>query len=254
MTLGLMTTVQSAAVDGFVVYSVPDDDPHLAAVLQRPVPTVVCDQPIVAGVDRVGIDDRSAMQAIARHVLELGHRRVGVLCMRLGRDRNDGPVSAARITQAYCHVQRARLSGLRAACAEAQLDLGDITMIECSENTIAGGQAGAAALLDGDAQLTAIVCTSDVLAIGAVAEATRRGLRVPETLTVTGFDGVPDAERIGLTTIRQPMLEKGRAAGRLLFDGGDGGGPRTVMLATELVVGRTCAVPRGSHVEWFSGL
>ena len=50
------------------------------------------------------------------------------------------------------------------------------------------------------------------------------------------------------------MLEKGRAAGRLLFDGGDGGGPRTVMLATELVVGRTCAAPRGSHVEWFSGL
>src|SRR5215207_9768408 len=72
-------SVQSAAVDGFVVYSVPDDDPHLAAVLQRPVPSVVCDQPVLGGVDRVGVDDRAAMLAITRHVLGLGHRRIGAL-------------------------------------------------------------------------------------------------------------------------------------------------------------------------------
>ncbi len=249
-----MTTVNSAAVDGFVVYSVPDDDPHLAAVLQRPVPTVVCDQPVITGIDRVGIDDRAAMLAIARHVLELGHRHVGVLCMRLGRQRHDGLVSAARSREPYSHVQRARLSGLRAAFAEVDVDPAVVAMIECHEHTVAAGRAGAAELLDRDPQLTAIVCTADVLALGALAEADRRGLRVPMQLTITGFDGVPDAERIGLTTVRQPMLEKGHAAGRLLFDGGDSAGPRTVLLDTELLVGRTCGPPRTSHVEWFSGL
>ena len=254
MTSVPMSSVQSAAVDGFIVYSVPDDDPHLAAVLQRPVPTVVCDQPMVAGVDRVGIDDRAAMLAITRHVLGLGHRRIGVLCMRLGRERHAGPVSVARLRETYSHVQRARLSGLRAALSEAGVDVSEVWIVECPEHSRAAGQTGAADLLDRDPQPTAIVCTSDVLALGAVAEAGRRGLEVPGGLTVTGFDGVPDAELAGLTTIRQPMLEKGRMAGRLLFDSGDGTGPRTVLLDTELVVGRTCAPPRGSKVEWFSGL
>jgi DNA-binding LacI/PurR family transcriptional regulator len=247
-------TVQSAAVDGFVVYSVPDDDPHLAAVLQRPVPTVVCDQPVITGVDRVGIDDRAAMLSIARHVLGLGHRRIGALCMRLAREPGDPLVSPARITQTYSHVQRARLSGLHTALSEADIGSADVSIIECREHTQAAGQAGAAALLDRDPELTAIVCTSDVLAIGALSEASRRSIRVPDALTVTGFDGVPDAERLGLTTVRQPMLEKGRTAGRLLFDGGDGTGPRTVLLETELVTGRTCAPPGGPHGEWFSGL
>jgi len=248
-----ITNVNSAAVDGFIVYSVPDDDPHLAAVLQRPVPTVVCDQPVVTGVDRVGIDDRAAMLTIARHVLELGHRKIGVLCMRLGRQRNDGPVSPARARETYSHVQRARLSGLRAAFAEAEADFADTVVMECFEHTVAAAQTGAAALLDRHPQLTAVVCTSDVLALGALAEAGRRGMQVPEELTVTGFDCIAEAERVGLTTIRQPILEKGHVAGRLLFDGGDGA-PRNVVLRTELVVSRTCAPPRTSHVEWFSGL
>jgi DNA-binding LacI/PurR family transcriptional regulator len=251
-------TVQNAAVDGFVVYSVPEDDPHLAAVLQRPVPTVVCDQPVITGVDRVGIDDRAAMLSMARHVLELGHRRIGVLCMRLGRESHQGLVSAARMRDAHSHVQRARLAGLRAALAEFGVDLADVPVAECAEHTHTAAEAAAALVLDRSPQLTAVVCTSDVLAFGAITEAARRGLRVPDALTVTGFDGVPDADRIGLTTVRQPMLEKGRTAGRLLLHGvppaATDGGTRTILLPTELVPGRTCAPPPTARVEWFSGL
>ena len=244
-----LTTVQSAAVDGFVVYSVPDDDPHLAAVLQRPVPTVVCDQPVLPDVDRVGIDDRAAMLAVVGHVLRLGHRRIGVLCMRLGRDRNDGPVSSARARENYSHVQRARLSGVRAACAQVGVDAAGVPVVECPEHTAAAGEYGAAALLDRQPAPTAIVCTSDVLALGALTEAGRRGLAVPGALTVTGFDCVPEAARVGLTTIRQPIMEKGHTAGRLLLDAGDRAGPQTVLLDTELVVGRTCAPPRGGGLS-----
>lgn len=228
--------VHRAAVDGFVVYSVPDDDPQLAAVLGRPVPTVVCDQPMVGGVDRVGIDDRAAMSVLAEHVLGLGHRRVGVLCLR------------------NSHVQRARLGGLREAFESAGLPWESVRLVECPENSVSAGGTAAAKLLDLDPKPTAIVCVSDLLALGVLAEAQGRpNLRVPEDLTITGFDGIPEAERAGVTTVRQPFVEKGRTAGRLLLDE-EATGPRTVVLPTELVPGRTSAPPQAADGEWFSGL
>src|SRR5918997_3790208 len=74
----ITAAVHRAGVDGFVVYSVPDGDPSLAAVLQRALPPVVCDQPQVQGVDHVGIDDRAAMARLGAYLVGLGHRRVGV--------------------------------------------------------------------------------------------------------------------------------------------------------------------------------
>src|SRR6476469_7595792 len=91
-----VTAVHSAGVDGFVVYSVPDDDPHLAAVLSRPVPPVVCAQPRV-----VGIDDHAAITELAGRLITLWHRNIGVLCMRLARDRNDGFASVSRQRTAH---------------------------------------------------------------------------------------------------------------------------------------------------------
>ncbi|MGH4014016.1 MAG: LacI family DNA-binding transcriptional regulator [Pseudonocardiaceae bacterium] len=245
--------VHRAGVDGFVVYSVPDDDPNLAAVLQRPLPTVVCDQPRVDSVDHVGIDDRAAMGSLGAHLIGLGHRRIGVVCMRLGRDRYDGFVDAVRQRTAHFHVQRARLAGLADAFGEVPLDWNTVPVVERFDHTMDSGASAATQLLDRDPGLTAIVCTSDILALGALAEVRRRGLRVPEDLTVTGFDGVPEAERAGLTTVSQPVLDKGRAAGRLLLDR-SGSGPRTVMLPTELVVRATCGPAKEPDTRWFSGL
>lgn len=229
--------VHRAAVDGFVVYSVPDDDPQLAAVLGRPVPTVVCDQPVISGVDRVGIDDQGASRALGAHVLGLGHRRIAVLSLRTSP------------------VQRARQAGLKEAFGSAGVPWPSVLVVECRENSIDAGSAGARELLDRHPAPTAIVCLTDLLALGVLAEAERRpNLRVPEDLTVTGFDGIAEADRAGLTTVRQPLVEKGRVAGRLLLQDGDASGPRTVMLPTELVPGRTCAAPRAHDGEWFSGL
>ncbi|MBB4968859.1 DNA-binding LacI/PurR family transcriptional regulator [Saccharothrix violaceirubra] len=247
-----VASVHRAGVDGFVVYSVPDDDPHLAAVLERPVPTVVCDQPDLGNVDRVGIDDQAAMTELARHLISLGHRRIGVVCMRLARDRNDGLVTLDRQRSAHFHVQRNRISGLEQAFAEVGVDWSTVPVAERFDHTTASGASAAAQVLERDPQITALICTSDILALGALGEAQRRGLRVPQDLTITGFDGIREAEQAGLTTVRQPVLEKGRAAGKLLLDSGERSRPRSVVLPTELVVGETSAAPRGAAEErWF---
>jgi DNA-binding LacI/PurR family transcriptional regulator len=232
--------VLRAAVDGFVAYSMPDDDPHVAAVLQRPVPTVVVDQPVdVSGVDWVGIDDHAGAADIGRHLAGLGNRRVGVIAWRLGPGRNDGPAGPARRKGSTYAVQRARLDGFAAGLGDGGIEWADVPVEERFENSLAAGASAAAALLAADPGLTAIACTTDVLALGVLGLARDRGLSVPDDLSVTGFDDVPDAIRAGLTTVHQPLLEKGRVAGRLLLDEGDRPSARRVLLHAQLVVRST---------------
>ena len=87
------------------------------------------------------------------------------------------------------------------------------------------------------------MCTADVLALSAMDHLRARGIYVPGQMTVTGFDGVPDAVARGLTTVRQPSQDKGRRAGRLLHEPPRSGLPVVEMLATELVRGRTSGPP-----------
>ncbi len=240
--------VLRAGVDGFVVYSVRENDPHFLAVLQRPVPTVVCDQPVTgSGVDRVGIDDRAAMVGLARHLTGLGHRRVGVVCLRLSNLRHDGPASPSRQQQSCYPVQRNRLAGLRDGFAEVGVDWAAVPVLERFEHSAAAGANAARELLDEYPGLTAIVCLSDLLALGVLRHAAERGLDVPDELTVTGFDGLAEAARAGLTTVRQPVREKGLIAGQLLVERQHEHDERTtarqVRLPTELIVGRTSCPP-----------
>ena len=99
--------------------------------------------------------------------------------------------------------------------------------------------------------ITALICSSDILALGALDEARRRGLRVPQDITITGFDGVAQAVQSGLTTVDQPILDKGIQAGKLLLNGPDPGRPRTVTLPTKLVLGTTSARPHTAEERWF---
>jgi DNA-binding LacI/PurR family transcriptional regulator len=247
-----IAAVHRAGVDGFVVYSVPDDDPHLAAVLERPVPVVVCDQPTLSGVDQVGINDHDAISAIAQHLIELGHRKIGVVTMRLARDRNDSFVTPQRQHEAHYHVQRNRLQALAEVFSAAGVDWSTVPVVERFDHTLEGGASAAATLLDHDPHITAIVCTSDLLALGAIEEAKKRNMRIPEDLSITGFDGIAAGVDRNLTTVRQPFVEKGRAAGKLLMANTDPGRPRRIILETEFLLGATTAPPRGTTPGgWF---
>lgn len=237
-----VAAVRSAAVDGFVAYSMPDDDPHLAAVLERSLPTVVCDQPRVPDTDFVGIDDRAAITQVADHLIALGHRRVGVVCMRLGRERRDGAVDIVHQESSHYHSQRDRLIGLQAAFTAAGVAWDRIPVVERFDHTIAAGASAAEELLSLDPGLTAIIATSDVLALGVLETLAARRQRVPEDVSVTGFDGIRLARERELTTVDQPVIEKGRQTAKLLLQ--PAADSRQVLIPTEFLPGKTVGPPR----------
>jgi DNA-binding LacI/PurR family transcriptional regulator len=237
--------VLAAGVDGFVVYSASDDDPYLQVVTQRALPIVVVDQPAeVPGASRVGIDDRAAMRSVADHVIGLGHRDIGVLTMRLGRewphgDAMSGVADLARVDNPHFSVQRERILGIRDAMKAAGLQQDSVTVVESYEHRSTSGGAATEVALEVNPRITALMCTTDVLALSAMDYLRAHGIYVPGQVTVTGFDGVPDALARGLTTVKQPSVEKGRRAGYLLHNPPRSGLPVVEILETELIRGRT---------------
>jgi DNA-binding LacI/PurR family transcriptional regulator len=240
--------VLAAGVDGFVVYSASDDDPYLSVVLQRHLPIVVVDQPKdVPGASRVCIDDREGMRVLAEHVVGLGHREIGLLTMRLGRDWPHGEKSALadpeRVKTPHFHVQRERIHGVHDAMIAAGLDPDSLTVVESYEHLPTSGGAAVEVALGANPRITALMCTADVLALSAMDYLRAHGIYVPGQMTVTGFDGVPEALGRGLTTVVQPSMEKGRRAGRLLHNPPRSGLPVIDVLDTEVVRGRTSGPP-----------
>ena len=229
--------VRAAMVDGFALYSLPGGDPCVQAVSERGLPTVVVDEPKLPGAAYVGIDDRAAARQVAAHLVELGHRRFGVLTFRLAPDGYDGPAGQERQAAATYSVSRARLAGYADALRATGLDWEEVPVEERAIMTPETGAGAAMALLARRPRPTAILAASDVLALGALEAARKLGLDVPGDLSVAGFDDIPDAALVtpALTTVRQPLLDKGRVAGRLLLDP-EAAGPREVLLPTELVI------------------
>lgn len=238
--------VHRAAVDGFCVYSLPDGNDFLAAALERPVPTVVVDEPHgLAGVGWVGVDDRAATAGITRHLTALGHRRIAAVTTKLHLDGFDGRADLSRQRSAAYAVVRARLAGLVEAAGEVGVSAEEVDVQECADHTQEAGEQAGHAILDRAPGVTAVVALTDLLAFGVLRAAAARGLRVPEDLSVVGYDDVSRAADLGLTTVRQPLREKGRLAGEMLFGRADTeAGDRRVVLPTELVVRGTTGPPR----------
>jgi DNA-binding LacI/PurR family transcriptional regulator len=235
-------SVLAAGVDGFVVYSAAGDDPYLQVVQQRRLPLVVVDQPKeVPGASAVGIDDRAAMRKLGDYVLGLGHREIGLLTMRLRRDRRQGLVDSQRLRSSTFHVQSERIGGVRDAMAAAGVNPESLTVVESYEHTPASGGDAAKVALAANPRITALLCTADVLALSAMDYLRGRGTYAPGQMTVTGFDGIPEAISRGLTTVAQPSLQKGRRAGELLHEGNIQ--PTVEVLDTELIRGRTAGPP-----------
>jgi DNA-binding LacI/PurR family transcriptional regulator len=229
---GSATLVQKALVDGFVMYCVPEHDPRMDAVRRRNVPFVRVDfdpDPSQLGVN---IDDEGAARATAEHLVALGHRRIGIA---LPHELLPAGVGPAAEEVAFHYVTRSRLAGWRAGLEAAGIDWSSVPVTSGPDKLREAGRVAGGRLLDRADRPTAILCLSDVLALGVLEAARERGISVPGELSVTGFDDVPEAGRAvpPLTTIRQPHQRKGSEAVRLLLEGPEA---KSVLLPTELVV------------------
>lgn len=244
--------IAGALVDAFVVYSVPQSEPHLAAVRARGVPVVVCDQPYPSGGGAyVGIDDAEAVKPAARALVEAGHERIGIVGKRLFSDESrEGAVTPAEVASADMHVQRGRIQGALEVFAEAGID--EVPIVTRHFNDHASAVNAARALFDASPHLTAVLCTTDSMALGVLDYCARAGLDVPGDVSVTGFDGVEQALARGLTTVVQPNKLKGETVGKVLTEltelteaaGEAGAPPPRILLPTEFSRGQTVAPPR----------
>ncbi|WP_189212489.1 LacI family DNA-binding transcriptional regulator [Actinokineospora fastidiosa] len=232
-------SVARAHADVAVAYSLPDDCAALVEVERRGLPLVVIDQPVLPGSAMVDVADRAGAALAASHVVGLGHRDVGVLAFALHADGVSGPPSAERVATSRYRVTRERMAGYVSV-----LDAPPVWETPgCLRDH---GREGAHWLLRQVPRPTALLCMSDELALGALRAAHDLGLRVPEDLTLVGFDDTPAAQWADppLTTVRQDLVDKGRIAAELaisLLDGARPGPSRT--LPTTLVE-RASTAPR----------
>jgi DNA-binding LacI/PurR family transcriptional regulator len=233
------TAARNAVVDGFCLYCIPVDHPAKQVIKGRGLPLVTTDENDDPSIPYVGIDERASARLAADHIVRLGHRRIAVLVDHVGKPGKSGPATVAEQLASHCADLRGRLAGYRDALEAAGIDWAGVPVVAAGRNVRGAAAAAASQLLDVAERPTAILALSDVLALGALDACEQRGLLAGRDISVAGFDDVPEADRIRLTTVRQPMGEKGRLVGRLLLEPPGGEKVPRIKLPTELVVRTT---------------
>jgi LacI family transcriptional regulator len=218
-------------VNAAILILPPEDGEALIALSRTGFPFVVVDPrtPPPPDIAAVSAAHFSGARAVADHLIGHGHRDIGVIA---------GPEEWL--------ASDARLAGHRAALAQAGILLAP-ERLRHVEPTTAAGRRAAADLLDRAPRPTAVVCFNDKVAVGTLQAARERGLRVPEDLSIAGFDDIDLSQATDppLTTVRQPLQEMGRIAVTHLMRVLEGHQPEAlhIELATTLVVRDSTAAP-----------
>jgi DNA-binding LacI/PurR family transcriptional regulator len=234
-------SIQAAAIDGLIIYSMPNDNETLQMVADRALPTVVVDQPMIANIPFIGIDDRAASRACAQHLKDLGHERFAIVSLRLATDGYRGLVKEERLRQSIFELSQHRVQGYLDVLSQDEHAF-PVRVWECPYSIEEEGRNAAENILGTRPRPTAILAASDRLAVGVMEVARRNRLRVPEDVSVVGFDNIPESRLVTpqLTTMSQPLKEKGRLAALVLLGGNE---PLRRSLPTELIVRQsTCLV------------
>jgi LacI family transcriptional regulator len=206
---------------------------QLAKLRARDIPVVVVD-PVgepTAETHSIGATNWQGGLTATRHLIELGHRRIAMI---------GGPQNVL--------CSRARVDGYRAALETAGLTV-DPELVRHGDFHVEAGYKQLLPLLALENRPTAVFAGSDLQAVGVYEAARAAGLRIPEDLSVVGFDDLPVARWVGppLTTVRQPLQEMAAAGARMAIALAGGGQPEhhRVELATSLVVRSSTAAPPG---------
>lgn len=225
--------IRQASVDGFISLGLNQDDRELDTLDRIGIPTVLVDSEATPSHPSVNVDDTAGAEAAALHLLELGHRQMAVIVLPPARAHVEHTPTAAR-----------RMAGYRAAIGRAGAP--DPYLVTAGISVAAGVRAFET-LPKGKRRPTAVLAMSDMAAIGIMSAAQASGLDVPGDLSVVGFDGIPMSAWTNppLTTVSQPIVEKGRIAARLLIQRMKGRAVESpAPLPTRLVVRSSTSEPK----------
>jgi DNA-binding LacI/PurR family transcriptional regulator len=233
--------VRDAIVDAFVLCSLRDDDPAVAAVQARGVPVVTVGSPKLKGRPHIGIDNIAAAKLAADHLIGLGHRRLAVVGVP-----ERMPLEPQGLIVVSRRGFRLRVSGFVSAAESAGLDPAAITVVTAWNNSTEAGAEAARTLLGSPRRPTAVFAVSDVLALGVLSAAANAGLSVPDELSVVGFDGIDAGahSRPPLTTIAQDLRGQGRWAARTALDLLEGIKPRSSRNPPALLIRSSTGPPK----------
>ncbi|MFP4378157.1 MAG: LacI family DNA-binding transcriptional regulator [Spirochaetales bacterium] len=207
----LFRSVRSAAVDGLVTIGLRPEDEIVNLINQRQMPYVTIDGDAGGEVPSIMVDDREGARLAMEHVLLAGHREIGIVMLEEGQTDN---------REEYSGIGRVRLDGYYDALEQAGIAANDshvrVFSAPCS---LAGGQAVAKQLCNQNPAVTAVLCMSDIIALGLYRGLALAGAAIPRDYSIVGFDDITECELVDppLSTVHQPAEEKGRKAGELLL-------------------------------------
>ncbi len=239
----LSWNIGSALVDGLVLFCFTGTETLVARARERGLPSVA----LAFGntnedVPAIDVDNVEGGRKAATHLANLGHTRFAILAIEF-TDGSSGRRTAAEIAAATHFTSRDRVFGSFEVLSARGLDVSNIPVFETSEDT--GSIRLALDTLFADrAPPTAIIAQSDLIAMIALDWFAEKGIRVPQDVSIIGFDGVPEAAETSppLTTIAQPIVEIGRRAVAAILEP-TGEMPR-ILFDTELIVRGSTAPPK----------
>ena len=197
-----VTSLTQGMTDGLLLVLPRDPEEYLVSLQQRHFPYVLVDHQGLGDVESaVGAANWQGGYDATKYLIESGHRHIGFITgtMDLGCSRD-------------------RLDGYQAALQDSGLPI-DPQLIQEGDFWQPSGFTGAQRLLALPEPPTAIFASNDVMAFGVMEAVRDRGLRIPEDISIVGFDNIPQAEHVSpqLTTIEQPLADMGREATRMLL-------------------------------------
>lgn len=208
-------------VDGVIIQGIRMDDPYLEEVIVGEIPCVLVDIPRIGlNAGYVSTDNVAGAKEAGHYLVDLGHTNIAMIN---GHD--------------FAFVSQERLSGFTQALEERNVRLPQ-SHIEKGEFSEEGGGLAALRLLENDSSITAIFCSSDLMAIGAMSMLKSKGIRIPEDISIIGYDNILLSKYVqpNLTTISQDIYALGFEAARMLIDMLDHqGSPNKMIVKHELI-------------------
>ncbi|WP_090474303.1 LacI family DNA-binding transcriptional regulator [Nakamurella panacisegetis] len=233
------TAIETAPMDAVVLMGC---SPHVGRSIEltrrRSIPIVSLGSTPFDDVLSVTLDDRPATAELARHLYDLGHRRIAAVTLPLEESRARGPLTPEWEARATISTTVERLAGARTVFPE-------LTGLVAAGSLVDEGLLAGRELLGRPDRPTAIIAQSDLLAAGVIRAAQELGLQVPADVSVVGFDGIRLDNVIAhdLTTMVQPAAEQGATAGRMVLDMLEDVQPEAARFTSEFHLGNTTAPP-----------